>query len=753
MAIDPLATLTPPDRAALEGRLVAFDLGWTPGRLDTAVRELPNDGPVRLSALIEFAKIDLERRWQAGQTALVEHYLADFPELRPAVGELVRAEIEARRAVGAVADPSDFNRRFPEVFASDAAPTLPFPNQTPTDRPPATDMQFTRFGRYEIISRLGQGGMGTVYLARDTELDRRVALKIPLFRLDDTEAMERFALEARAAATVEHPNVCPVYDVGRHEGKPYLTMAYIEGQTLADLVRAGPVPPRRAVELVCSIADAVAEAHRRGVVHRDLKPGNILVTRAGEPMVTDFGLAHRAADGDHRLTQAGTAIGTPLYMSPEQATGDTARIGPASDVYSLGVVLYELLVGRPPFDGSRTDLFAQVLTSSPPTPSTLRPEIDPRLDEIVATALAKRPENRFENMTAFADELVSWIQRAERPPSRWLGWLIGIGATVLLLGSVALVGQGRSWFKAAPEPEPGPIVPSTPQPKFLFERSVDEELVAIGFDENGTVQAGLVADGNRLTIRRWADDEVPLARKPQTRQWVVFAPDGRRCIVGGGSNQYTEVQRVDTGETLQKFDTGPHAHCGAWSGDGKRVLIGMNLFPAGQRARAYEIKSGQAVGEYAGHESDIRCVALSDDGEAAYSVDATRHTVWKVKGGERAIEAGDNTIRSCTYLAGRPAVAFGYGTGEIVVTGSWQIFEFQNGHTDSVTALKVAGKLLVSGSSDRSVRGWEAETGKTRWEIPNLPAPVKCVAISADGQRVAIGMAKAWQVWSVPAGE
>ena len=229
-----------------------------------------------------------------------------------------------------------------------------------------------QFGRYRIVKQLGRGGMGTVYLAQDTQLgDRPVALKVPLVHPDEQSAYwERFHREARAAATLHHPNICSVYDVGSIDGILFLAMAFIEGQPLNQRIRAGPPPPTgEAARLIRALALALAEAHEHGVVHRDLKPGNVIIDQRGEPVIMDFGLAWIDKGDASRLTQTGDVLGTPAYMPPEQVTGDTKLMGPRSDIYSLGVILYELLTGQVPFTGSSGMVLAKVLTEAPPPPS------------------------------------------------------------------------------------------------------------------------------------------------------------------------------------------------------------------------------------------------------------------------------------------------------------------------------------------------------------------------------------------------
>ncbi|MBV8233631.1 MAG: protein kinase, partial [Planctomycetaceae bacterium] len=224
------------------------------------------------------------------------------------------------------------------------------------------------FGRYRVIKKLGAGGMGAVYLAHDTQLDRPVALKVPhVTSWSDPEVLERFLREARAAARFHHVNFCPIYDVGQIDGVHFLAMAYIEGRTLAARIDpARPMPPRDAAELVRRLALALAEAHRRGVIHRDLKPSNIMITEQDELVIMDFGLARRFGGDDPELTKSGMILGTPHYMAPEQVKGDRKAMGIGTDIYSLGVILYELLTGLRPFAGNSMEVMLHIMTMEPP---------------------------------------------------------------------------------------------------------------------------------------------------------------------------------------------------------------------------------------------------------------------------------------------------------------------------------------------------------------------------------------------------
>jgi formylglycine-generating enzyme required for sulfatase activity len=271
-----------------------------------------------------------------------------------------------------------------------------------------------QFGRYRILKKLGQGGMGSVFLAYDTQLLRKVGLKVPHLEPGDPTVLQRFYREARAAATLHHPNICPVHDVGEHEGIPYLTMAFIEGRTLAARLQDGePLPQREAAEIVRKLALALHEAHAKSVIHRDLKPANVMIDHRGEPVVMDFGLA-RSRDST-RLTQRGSFMGTPAYMPPEQVRGETDAMGPGCDIYSLGVVLYELLTGRLPFEGPLEVVVAKILTQSPPPPSAYRPDLHPGLEAVCLRAMQKEIAARYTRMGEMAKALGTYLRPAANP--------------------------------------------------------------------------------------------------------------------------------------------------------------------------------------------------------------------------------------------------------------------------------------------------------------------------------------------------
>ncbi|MEX2287201.1 MAG: protein kinase [Planctomycetaceae bacterium] len=278
------------------------------------------------------------------------------------------------------------------------------------------------FGKYALVREIGRGGMGVVYLAKQTDLDRVVALKMILSsRLASKDEIRRFYSEAKAAGRVRHPHIVGIHEVGEVRGQHYFAMDYVEGRSLADVLRDGPLAKESAVGCLICVARAVQCLHEHEIIHRDLKPANILIDQQGHPYVTDFGLA-KVFDAQCSQTGSGTVIGTPSYMPPEQAAGHVSEISTASDVYSLGAILYELLTGRPPFmRNSPYETLLEVIEGEPTPPSKLNRGIAPELELICMRCLEKEPQARYSSAAAFADDLERY-QRGEAIEARPSSW-------------------------------------------------------------------------------------------------------------------------------------------------------------------------------------------------------------------------------------------------------------------------------------------------------------------------------------------
>jgi hypothetical protein len=450
--------------------------------------------PTDRDALLARARSELERRLRAREPFRVEELLSSFPALAShpdAAVELIVAEFLARRALGEQPDPAECCARFPQwrqrlecalapllSKATDASAETQATGRQAPPRPEAP----AALGRHEVYEEIGCGGMGIVYRARDLVLGREVALKrIRSGALTGSE-VDRFYREARAAALLRHPNIMPIYAIGLSDGSPCYTMPLLTGGSLADHDDRYRHDPRAAAGVMAKVARAVQAAHDAGVVHRDLKPGNILLDAHGEPLVADFGLA-KLADAGADVTCTGQAIGTPPYMAPEQISGERDQVGAATDVWALGIILYQLLTGARPFSGRGRRLEDEILTKEPAWPPALPAE----LGAITRACLRKRPQDRYAAAGLLAADLEAWLAGLPvRPPWRpaprrrlWVALSCGLALFVALAaGVLALLPRDRP-----PDPLEAPEVLTAPG---VWHPLLKREPVALRWHEGAT---------------------------------------------------------------------------------------------------------------------------------------------------------------------------------------------------------------------------------------------------------------------------
>ncbi|HEV3165676.1 MAG TPA: serine/threonine-protein kinase, partial [Isosphaeraceae bacterium] len=433
--------------------------------------------------LLAVLRVDQRKRWEQGQRVDVRAYIREFPALADSAEslfELVYHEWLIRERLGESLSPDEYVAAFPElaerlrmqldVHRALACDGLELDEDLGTDGDesvpeqaalPVAEDASPQVPGYVILGELGRGGMGIVYRALQLKPRRVVALKMILAgRFASNRDRLLFQNEAQAAAVLDHPNIVPILELNQHEGQQFFSMRLIEGGTLADRLGVLRDDPRAAARMMVEIASAVHHAHQRGVLHRDLKPANILLDEHTRPYVTDFGLAKRAqAESDP--TGTGWVVGSPGYMAPEQARGDSKKITTATDVYGLGAILYTLLTGRPPFDGgSAQETLNQLRDRAPEPPSRLNPRTPHLLEVICLKCLEKDPARRYASTEALAADLQLWLAGkpiAARPvrlgERAWL-WARRSPSQAALAASLAvaciagLAGVGTQWYRA-----------------------------------------------------------------------------------------------------------------------------------------------------------------------------------------------------------------------------------------------------------------------------------------------------------------
>jgi WD40 repeat protein len=710
-----------------------------------------------------------EAAWKAGQRPRLETYLDPAAEsLRTTLlRQLLALDWEYRLRAGDLPQAAEYQARFPGAAALVEAvgravageAELPAPgSSSPGNSTVVTDPMPPRLGRYRILRRVGRGGMGVVYEALQESLGRRVALKVlSRIGLAEPTTRARFRREAETTARLHHPHIVQIFEVGEHDGQPFLALEFVAGPSLADRLRDAPQPPRPAAALVEALARAVHHAHEQGIVHRDLKPANVLLAgggweppdrsgRAGDsphplagytPKITDFGLAHHVGGGD--LTATGEIVGTPSYMAPEQAWGKSKRrpVGPAADVYALGAVLYECLTGRPPFKGATLlGTIEQVCFQEPVPPTHLQPKVPRDLETVCLKCLEKEPGKRYASALDLAEDLRRFqagepvAARRAGPGERLRRWCrrnpapaaAGVLGVVALLAVAGLAVSQAFTVQLRREQE---LTKAALQDAEVQRVRAEENAQQLGRQQELTQAALVTAEDFRLQAERvsasWALERgLTLLEQGEVARGMLTL--GRSLqITPAGAADLQHVIRVNLTAAYRRLPFHLLAileHNGevpavAFSPDGKILLTGGRA----SAPRRWDADSGLPIGAPLPHGGDIKAVAFSADG----TLMATAGT--------------DKTARLWEAATGKP---FGK--------------PLQHNHWVQAVAFSPDGKTVLTGSADGTARLWEAATGEPRGEL-RPPGWVQAVAFSPDGKTVATGAASGVRFFEADTGK
>ncbi|HEV3448733.1 MAG TPA: protein kinase, partial [Gemmataceae bacterium] len=636
-----------------------------------------------------------------------------------------------------------------------------------------------QIGDYDIVAEVGRGGMGVVYKARHRGLNRLAALKMVLAGEFASPAQElRFRLEAELAARVQHPNIVQVHEIGNYEGRPFLALEWIEGGSLANRLDGEPWPPREAAALIETLARAIDMAHSEGVVHRDLKPANVLLTEDGTPKITDFGLA-QTIEGGRTMTQSGFLVGTPGYMAPEQAGGKRALVGPATDVYALGVVLYQLITGQLPFQRDSTlELLRAVTSEEAPRPRRLQPRVPHDLEAITLHCLEKEPSKRYASALELADDLRRFqagetiaarqpgrIERAGKFVRRYKALVGGAAATGLAL----VVGTVFSLLFAFGEAQQRKIAEDAADRADANARQAEDEKKAALYEAyraslaaaSASLENHDVADADRLlnlapaALRGWEwrhlhsrlDDSSMVTQLPaggfliagHDQFHIGVMTSAGLCIMDlQGNQQRTVPIGPDHRRDVSVAQTRRGLRIGAWVDETTIDLLN----DAGQvlcRVSVPESK-GHPLGGFTISPDGARlaCICHEPDGSQRLAVfDAT-------SGKQTAPCAGDTGgISAITFsLDGSRLAAAQDRIARVWDAATGALLATCQGHTSTIQHLAFSpdSARLLTASGDGTVRQWDAQTGReVERPYERHGASLHSAIYSPDGEWVASG--------------